>query len=140
MIGSFTGRLAMRRCILHGFLIVMFALSPVKADIVPPGGRPPITPPAPPGPDKAVIRGLSVERGYTYWRGRRWMTIVGDCASSQPGCQGKSLSGCFVVGTDGRSIDGGDVAALMALDQSAGDATVTLTLEHCELSEIELGR
>jgi hypothetical protein len=130
----------MPRRILFGFLIVLFALSSVKADVMPPPGRRDPDPPAPAGPDKAVIRGVTVEQGFTYWRGRRWMTIVNDCAASQSGCKGKKLKGCFVTAADDRSLSGGDIAQLTAMEKSAGEASMKLKLENCELSEIELGR
>jgi hypothetical protein len=68
------------------------------------------------------------------------MTIIDQCASSQPGCKGKDLRECFVTAADGRPLTGGDIASLTALDSAAGAATIKLTLEHCDLSEIDLGR
>ena len=130
----------MRRCVIGVLLILAFALSPVKADIVPPGGRRQPDPPPPAGPDKAVIRGVTVVRGYTYWQGRRWMTIVDECASSQPGWKGKDLHGCLIIEVDGKSIADGDIGFLMALEKSAGVRSIKLTLRGCEVSEIELGR
>jgi hypothetical protein len=125
----------MRQCVL-GLLIFAFALAPVKADI----GPPPPQPPPPPGPDKASVRGVGVQRVYTYWRGRRWMTVTDGCASSQPACNGRDLSACFVIGIDGRPIEGGAIALLMALEKSAGAAPIKLMLEKCSPNEIELKR
>jgi hypothetical protein len=126
----------MRRSILSGLLIFAFVFTPVKADI----GPPPPQPPVPDGPDKASIRGVGVQRIYTYWRGRRWMTVVDICAASQPACRGKDLAGCFVVGIDGHSIGGGETALLLAAASSSGEAPIKLTLEHCAVTEIELSR
>jgi hypothetical protein len=126
----------MRRNILGGLLIFTFALTPVKADVMPP---PPVPPP-PGGADKVSIRGVAMQRVYTYWRGRRWMTVIDSCGASQLACKGKDLAGCFVVGVDGLPIDGGDTAFLLTLETSARAAPIKLMLEHCGLSEIELGR
>jgi hypothetical protein len=125
----------MRRRVLAGLLIFAFALAPVKADIAPPRPHPP-----PPGPDKASIRGVDVQQIYTYWRGRRWVTAVDGCAASQAACNGRNLSGCFVIGVDGHAIEGGDIALLMALEKSASAAPIKLMLDKCNPNEIELNR
>ncbi len=124
----------MRRSILGGLLIFTFALMPVKADVMPPAP----VPPPPGGADKISIRGVAMHRDYTYWRGRRWMTIIDSCAASQPACQGKDLAGCFVVGVDGLPVEGGNTAFLLSLTARA--EPVKLMLDHCGSSEIELGR
>jgi hypothetical protein len=130
----------MRRFVLCSLLIFASALSSVKADIVPPGGRREPDPPPPPGPEKAVIRGVTMGRGYGYWQGRRWLSYIDECASSQPGCKGKDLHGCLIIEVDGREIPGGDMAFLQGLEKSAGARQIKLTLRGCEISEIELGR
>ena len=128
----------MLRNILGGLLIFAFALAvvlpPVKADVGPPPPRPP--PPA--GPSKAEIRGISVQQVYTYWMGRRWMTVIDGCASSQPACTGKGPSNCFVVGIDGRPIESGNIALLVAAEKSSSTAPIKLTLDGCSLKELEL--
>jgi hypothetical protein len=124
----------MRRCVVAGLLILSFAVAPVKADV----GPPPPRPPPPTGPDKASIRGVGVQQVYTYWRGRRWMTAINGCASSQPACSGRDVSSCFVVGANGHAIDGGDIALLMASEKSVGASPIKLMLENCSPNEIEL--
>jgi hypothetical protein len=106
------------------------------ADIAPP----PPTPPIPGSLAKAIIRGVAVLRTYTYWRGRRWMTVIDSCASGQAACGGRDLAGCFVVGANGHDIPGGDIDFLVAAERSAGAAPLKLGLDHCALNEIELAR
>ena len=122
------------RTIFGGLLIFTFTMTAVKADIAP--IRPP--PPPPSRTEKVSIRGIAMQQVYTYWRGRRWMTVINSCEASQPACAGKDLQGCFVVGADGSSIEGGDMDALMALNASAGQKQIKLMLDHCSLNEIEL--
>jgi hypothetical protein len=124
------------RQFLFGLMFFVFASGLVLADV----GPPPPQPPPPAGPRTAVIRGVTVEQVYTYWRGRRWMTVIDSCASSQAACSGRELSGCFIVGSGGFPIPGGDVAFLVALESSAGDAPIKLMLDSCALNEIELNR
>lgn len=126
----------MRRCILWVLLIFAVASTAVKADISPPPRRPTV----PDGPGKVSLRGVGVERIYSYWRGRRWITVIESCAPSQPGCRGKDVTGCYVVGVDGRAIDGGETALLVAAVSSSGEAPVRLTLDHCAANELELSR
>lgn len=126
----------MRQCFLVILAIFAFGAATVKADMAP---LPP-TPPPPSGPDKAVIRGVGVQQVYTYWRGRRWMTVIDSCASSQPACRGKDLPGCFVVGLDDRPVTGGDIAILVASESAAATEHMKLMLEHCGTTELELGR
>ena len=104
---------------------------PAIADV----GPVPEPPPPPPGPNTAVIRGLSVAQIYTYWQGRRWLVEVSGCVSGAEPCE---LTGCFVTGVDGHTIEGGDVAGLIAADKAAAPASITLALEKCELRSIEL--
>jgi hypothetical protein len=124
----------MRRCLAG--LILAISLTSVKADM----GPPQPAPPPPDGPDKATIRGVDIVQSYTYWMGRRWMTIVSGCAAGQPACKGMDLFQCFVAGLDGQSVGGGDIARLLALEKSAGASPIKLMLEHCKVSELELGR
>jgi hypothetical protein len=126
----------MRRIILGGLLIFTFAATAVKADIMPP--RP--VPPPPGGIEKISIRGVAMQRVYTYWRGQRWMTVINGCDASQSACTGKDLAGCFVVGVDGRPVEGGDTGFLQTLDIPARATPIKLTLDHCGSSELELNR
>jgi hypothetical protein len=122
------------RPVLWGLVTAAFALSPVRADVLPP------PPPPPAGPDEVVIRGVTLAQKYDRWRSWRWRTIITECEASQPGCKGKNLAGCFVTGSDAGPIEGGDLAGLMALDKAAEAGSIKLMLDHCELSEIELVR
>src|ERR1700744_296319 len=88
------------RSIFAGFLVFAFAQAAVKADIAP--VRPP--PPPPARTEKISIRGVEMQQVYTYWRGRRWMTVVNSCDASQPPSRGEDLAGCFVVAADGLSV------------------------------------
>jgi hypothetical protein len=124
----------MRRCLAG--LILAISLTSVKADM----GPPQPAPRPPDGPDKATIRGVDIVQGYTYWMGRRWMTIVSGCSAGQPACKGKDISDCFVVGVDGQSIHGGDIAGLLALEKAAGTGAIKLNLEGCRVGELELSR
>jgi hypothetical protein len=126
----------MRQFLFGTMLIFAFALLSVKADVAP---YPP-APPPPSGPDKAVIRGIAVRQVYTYWRGRKWMSVIEGCASSQRACNGKDLSECFIVGVDGQYVPSGDIAFLLEWERSAGVSSIRLTLDHCSLKEIELNR
>lgn len=123
----------MRRGLFGLFLLAISAL-PAASDVGPP---PPPSPP-PPGPDKATIRGVSLTRAWTYWRGRRWMTIVDGCAAAQAACKDRDLKGCFVVGIGDRPLRGGDIAAVVAAEQQTGSAPLKLKLENCTLTEIDL--
>ena len=48
------------------------------------------------------------------------------------------MTGCFITGIDGRDIEGGDVAALIAADKAAASASITLALDKCDLTSVEL--
>jgi hypothetical protein len=126
----------MRRSILGGLLIFTFAMTAVKADIMPP--RP--VPPPPGGIEKISIRGVAMQRVYTYWKGQRWMTVINSCDASQHACSGKDLAGCFVVGVDGHPVEGGDTGFLQTLDTAARATPIKLTLDHCGANELELNR
>jgi hypothetical protein len=127
----------MHRCVLAAF-IVAAAIAPVKADILPTRPR---DPSAPSGPDQATIRGVQLRQDHG--RDRRWMTTLYGCALGQPVCREKDLlngpSPCLVVGLDGHSVPGGNIAELLALEKAAGAAPIKLTLENCRVPEIELG-
>jgi hypothetical protein len=131
--------MAMRRIVVPGLSMTALALSPVKADI------PPFAPPPPPpaGPDKAVIRGLTVVRAYGRHQGRRWLSYIDACASSQTGCEGKEkdLRGCVIVRVDGREVAvsaGGNIALLVDLEKAAGEQPIKLNLGGCAVRELEL--
>ena len=130
----------MRRLVVGGLLLVAFALSAVKADIPP--RRPP--PPPPSGPDKAVIRGVTVARsqdkGRNFLTRGTWLITIDGCESSQPACNGKHLRGCSITGVDGQPFAEGDIAHLQDVEKSAGDRPIKLSLDHCETHEIELAR
>jgi hypothetical protein len=125
----------MRRALMMSCLYIAAAGS-AAADIAP------IEPPPPPpnGPAAAVIRGLSVEQVYTYWKGRRWLVTVAGCDPAQEACKGIDVAPCFVTGIDGQALNGGDVAALIAAESAAGDKPLKLDLEHCPVNGIELQR
>jgi hypothetical protein len=128
----------MRRFVVFGFLIFAFALSSVKADVLPPNGIRPGPPPPPPGPEKAVIRGVEVVRGYGYWQGRRWLSYIGECPSSVPACEGKDLRSCLITEFDGQPVTNGDIGYLQAKDKAAAGRPIKLTLRGCRIDEIEL--
>jgi hypothetical protein len=119
-------------------ILALLMPSPGLGDIVPP--RPAPAPPA--GPDKAVIRGVELSRANGYWQGRRWLTSIKACAPTQPACAKLRVGAgpsCLVVGIDGRTIEGGDIAALVAADKAAAGRPIRLRLEDCgDLKELEL--
>jgi hypothetical protein len=131
-------RRAVAGLILAMSFILAVGLAPVKADVLPPKPQP--MPSAPDGPAKATIRGIGVEQSFTYWKGRRWMTVVDSCAPSLAVCQAGDLSGCFVVGFNNQSVPAGDIAALLALEKSAGDIPIMLMMEKCRVDHVELAR
>jgi hypothetical protein len=128
----------MRRFVVFGFLIFAFALSSVKADMLPQNGVRPGPPPPPAGPEKVVIRGVEVVRGYGYWQGRKWLSYIGECPSSVPVCKGKDLHNCLITEFDGQPVENGDLAYLQAKEMAAGKRSIKLTLRGCAVGEIEL--
>jgi hypothetical protein len=128
----------MRRFVVFGCLIVAFALSSVKADMLPSNGVRPAPPPPPPGPGKAVIRGVELVRGYGYWQGRRWLTYIDECPSSVPVCKGKDLHNCLITELDGQPVPNGDLGYLQVKDKAAAGRPIKLTLRGCAIDEIEL--
>jgi hypothetical protein len=118
-----------------GPVMLLLVAAPALADIAPPPPQPP-----PYGPRTAVIRGVTVEQVFTYWRGRRWLAIISNCGSGQAACNGRNLAGCIVIGINGLVIDDGNITALIDSDNAAGNAQLKLKLDHCDLKEIELGR
>ena len=117
-------------------MIVAFALSPVKADIAP--SRPQPIPVPPPGPDKVVIRGVTLGRGYGYHEGRKWLSYIDACESSQPACRDRDFHGCLITEVDGKPVENGNLAYLQALEKSAAARAMKLTLSGCEVSELVL--
>jgi hypothetical protein len=128
----------MRRLGLGGLLLAALALSPVQADVAP--RRPPRPPPS--GPDRVVIRGVAVARnqhlGGNFLTRGTWLTYIAACDSSQPACNGKQLHGCSIERVDGQPLAEGDLAHLQDVDKSAGDRPIVLTLENCDVHELEL--
>ena len=126
----------MRRRLLVAITATLFGCVSAAADVAPP---PPT--PHPPGKlDKATVRGLVVQQTYSYWRGRRWLTVIESCAPEQSACAGRDLAGCFVVRANGYDISGGDIDFLVAMERSTGTAPLKLGLDHCAVAEIELAR
>lgn len=125
----------MPRLPINALMIFMLMATPAAANAPPPLPTPP-----PPGPESAVIRGVGVERTYTYWKQQRWMTVVKNCIPPQTACNSRDIVGCFVVGlNDHHGVDG-DITLLLSLEQSAGAAPIKLKLERCSIDEIELNR
>jgi hypothetical protein len=130
--------MAMCRFLLGTLLIFVFALSSVKADIVPRGGRRDPDPPPPPGPEKAVIRGVTMARAYGYHNGRRWLSYIDACESTQPACKDKEVHGCLITEVDDRPVESGSIAYLQALEKSSDKRAMKLTLSGCGVSELVL--
>ena len=68
------------------------------------------------------------------------MTLMDSCGASQTACSNRNILECFVVGSDGHDIPGGEVSFLFAVERSAGAAPIKLMLDHCSFKEIELNR
>jgi len=111
--------------------ILIFGSASALADVIP--SRP--TPP-PPGPAKAVVRGISVSQSYGYWQGRKWLVTIDGCTADTQACQGVEFAGCLVTGVNNQPVRG--VGALIAADESAGAEPIKLQLENCGRTEIEL--
>jgi hypothetical protein len=120
-------RLSMRSVVVG--LILAAAMLPANADVAPEFR--PDTP-------RPSIRGVEVEEHII--ENLRPATMIHGCTPDQPACNGSDLSQCFVVGLNGHSVHGGDIVSLMALAKAAGTAAIKLKLEHCALTELEIGR
>lgn len=122
---------------MHRFVLMLMILlagsTVVGADVGPPRPRPP----RPPGPERAVLRGISVLQQYGYWQGYRWMVRVEGCEPQTAACDGGGITGCIVAEVDGSAVDG-SVEALIAADRNAGDTPIKLVLEGCSRSDLKL--